>query len=173
MNAHAAGRSAGMSSGLVRRSAPLGWPLWYAAWRPGPVVADPGQPVYVSVTDFRIHHPRHAPGAWRTGLRLRRSWPRLDGAIGLWLWGQPLRLRSGSVSIWRSEADLMRFLRSPVHRAIVGRYRSRMTGTSTGWTAPGLDRPAIWQQATRMLTSEQPVDRQNPRSGVGTEQAGV
>ena len=90
--------------------------------------------MYVSVTDFRIHHPRHVPGAWRTALGLRRSWPRLDGAIGLWLWSQPLKLRSGSVSIWQSEADLMHFLRSPVHHAIVGEYRNRMTGTSTGWT---------------------------------------
>ena len=117
-------------------------------------MADPGQPVYVSVTDFRIHRPRHALGAWRTGLRLRRSWPRLNGAIGLWLWGQPLKLRSGSVSIWQSEADLMRFLRSPVHRAVVGEYRSRMAGTSTGWTAPQLDRPAIWREARSVLSPE-------------------
>jgi hypothetical protein len=113
--------------------------------------------VYVSVTDFRIHHPRHAFGAWRTGLRLCQSWPQLDGAIGLWLWGQPLRLRSGSVSVWRSEADLMRFIRSPVHRAIVGEYRTRMAGTGTGWTAPRLDRRAIWEQATRDLFSERAV----------------
>jgi hypothetical protein len=154
MNTQAAGPSGGISFGLVGRRRPLGWRLWYAGWQPGPVIADPGQPVYVSVTDFRIHHARHALGAWRTGLRLRRSWPRLDGAVGLWLWSQPLRLRSGSVSIWRSEADLMHFLRSPVHRAIVGQYRTRMTGISTGWTAPRLDRPAIWQQAINMLTSE-------------------
>ena len=117
-------------------------------------MADPGQAVYVSVTDFRIHHPRHVPGALRKALGLRRSWPRLDGAIGLWLWSQPLKLRSGSVSIWRSEADLMRFLRSPVHRAIVTQYGSRMTGISTGWTAPRLDRAAIWEQATNMLCSQ-------------------
>src|SRR5262249_55170515 len=107
--------------------------------------------VYVSVTDFRIHSPRHAPGAWRAGVTLRRSWPHLDGAIGLWLWSQPLKLRSGSVSIWRSEEDLVRFLRSPVHREVVARYRSRMTGTSTGWTAPHLDRPAIWRRAVDVL----------------------
>jgi hypothetical protein len=154
MNTHPLGRNTGTILGLARRRAALGWRLWYAGWRSGPVVADPGQPVYVSVTDFRIYDPRHAPGAWRTALRLRRSWPRLDGAIGLWLWSQPLKLRSGSVSIWRSEVDLTHFLRSPVHRAIVGQYRSRMTGTSTGWTATRLDRAAIWRQATSLLSAE-------------------
>jgi hypothetical protein len=122
-------------------------------------MADPGHDVYVSLTDFRIHHPRHVPGALRTALGLRRSWPRLDGAIGLWLWSQPQKLRSGSVSIWRSEADLLRFLRSPVHRDIVTRYRDRMTGISTGWAAPRLDRAAIWRQATKMLSSNPDPDR--------------
>ena len=158
MDTHSAGGKAGTTSGPVGRRAVLGWRLWYACWRPGSATADPHQVVYVSVTDFRIHHPRHVPGAWRTALGLRRSWPRLHGAIGLWLWSQPLKLRSGSVSIWRSEADLMRFLRSPVHRAIVEQYRSRMTGISTGWTAPRLDRAVIWQQATNLLSSKPKPD---------------
>jgi heme-degrading monooxygenase HmoA len=130
----------------------LSWRLAYAGWQPGSVRADDDQPVFVSLTDFRIHRARHAPGAWRAGFGLRRSWPRLEGAIGLWLWAEPLRLRSGSVSVWRSEEDLMRFLRSPVHRAIVRAYRSRMSGTSRGWTAERLDRTAIWERAVVELT---------------------
>jgi hypothetical protein len=129
------------------------WRLWYAGWRAGPVISDPSQPVYVSVTDFRINHPQHALGAWRTGLRFRRAWPRVDGAIGLWLWSEPLELRSGAVSIWRSETDLTRFLRSPVHRAIVARDRTRMHGASTGWIAARPDREAIWEQAVAVLRS--------------------
>ena len=129
----------------------LTWRLWYAGWKPGAAEPDDDQPVYVSVTDFRIHRPQHAPGAWRAGFGLRRSWPRLEGAIGLWLWAEPLRLRSGSVSIWRSEEDLTRFLRSPVHRAIVHKYRPRMGGSSRGWTAERLDREAIWERAVAEL----------------------
>jgi hypothetical protein len=143
------------STGGVASPAPptLAWRLWYLSWRKGSLDADPDLPVFVSLTDFRFHAPRDAPGAWRTGLRLRRSWPRLEGAIGLWLWAEPLRLRSGSVSIWRSAEDLMSFIRSPVHRTIVREYRSRMSGTSRGWTAPKLDRPAIWAQAVSELVS--------------------
>ena len=151
-------RGAGMIPAAVRRMTGLGWRLWYTGWKQGAVIANPDQPAYVSVTDFRIHHPRHAVSIWRAGLGLRRSWPRLDGAIGIWLWGEPWKLRSGAVSVWRSEEDLMRFLRSPVHRAIVGRYHTRMSGTSMGWTAPRLDRVAIWDQAVRELTSESAGD---------------
>jgi hypothetical protein len=109
--------------------------------------------VFVSLTDFQIHHVRHAPSAWRTGLKLRRSWPRLDGAIGLWLWSEPWKLRSGAISIWRSHDDLLRFIRSPAHRAIIRRYNNRMSGTSSAWHAPHLDRPAIWTQAMDRLNS--------------------
>ncbi len=146
-----------LRTGSSRGSGSLTWRLWYAGWQPGRAIADAAQPVYVSVTDFRINRPRHVLGAWRTGLRLRRSWPRLDGAIGLWLWSEPLKLRSGAVSIWQSEADLMRFLRSPLHRAIVAKYRTRMSGTSIGWTAPWPDRAAVWKQAVAELS--------RPRSG--------
>jgi hypothetical protein len=143
----------GPSPGAIAGSASktLAWRLWYGGWKQGPVATDPDQPVFVSVTDFHFHHPRHAPGAWRTGLRLRRSWPRLEGAIGLWLWSEPFRLRSGSVSIWRSEEDLTRFLRSPVHRAIVREYHGRMSGTSRSWTAPRFDPAAIWSRAVGEL----------------------
>ena len=133
----------------------LAWRLWYLGWRHGSLDPDPDLPVFVSLTDFHFHAPRHAPGAWRTGLRLRRSWPRLEGAIGLWLWSEPIRLRSGSVSIWRSEEDLTRFICSPVHRTIVRECRSRMSGTSHGWTAPRFDRPAIWTRAVAELMSAQ------------------
>jgi len=147
------GPSSRMTTGIASGVAALAWRLWYIGWRAGSVDADPDQPVFVSLTDFQIHHARHAPGAWRTGLRLRRSWPRLEGAIGLWLWNEPLTLRSGSVSVWRAEEDLARFIRSPVHLTIMREYRARMSGVSAGWTAQAFDRTAIWNQAVRRLRS--------------------
>jgi hypothetical protein len=132
---------------------PLAWRLWYRGWKSGPIAPHPDQPVFVSLTDFHIHHLQHAPGAWRTALRLRRSWPRLAGAVGLWLWSEPFRLRSGSVSIWQSEEALTRFVRSEVHRAIVYEYQRHMRGTSCSWIAPCFDRPAIWSRAVSELRS--------------------
>jgi hypothetical protein len=132
---------------------PLAWRLWYWGWKPGPIAPSPDQPVFVSLTDFYIHHLQHAPGAWRTGLRLRRSWPRLAGAIGLWLWSEPFRLRSGSVSIWESEEALTRFVRSEIHCAIVHEYQRHMSGTSCSWIAPEFDRAAIWSRAVSELST--------------------
>jgi hypothetical protein len=145
---HATGQTS--AAGGVRVHG-LPWRLWYVGWKPGAVTPNPGEPVFVSVTDFHIHHPWHAPGAWRTGLRLRRSWPRLEGAIGLWLWSEPTRMRSGSISIWQTEEELMRFLRSPTHLTIMREYGSRMSGTSHGRTAPRFDRAAIWKHAVTEL----------------------
>jgi hypothetical protein len=49
------------------------------------------------------------------------------------LWVKPLSRRSGSISIWTSEADLRRFVSSPVHSSIVRLHRSQMSGTSSSW----------------------------------------
>src|SRR6202011_5014543 len=50
----------------------LAWWLWYLDWRQGSLYPDPNLPVFVSLTDFRFHAPRHAPGAWGTGLKIGR-----------------------------------------------------------------------------------------------------
>jgi hypothetical protein len=53
------------------------------------------------------------PGALFAATRLRRAWPHTEGAIGLMLWVKPLSRRSGSLSVWESEAQLRRFIGSP------------------------------------------------------------
>jgi len=143
------------SSHLTDALNSLGWWIWYFGWQPGPARVGSNEPVFVSLTDFRIHHPPYAPGAWRTGMGVRRSWPRVPGALGLWLWAKPLSLRSGSVSVWRSEDDLKRFIRSPAHLAIMRKYRPRMSGTSASFTAQRFERETIWTEALERLTAAQ------------------
>ena len=41
-------------------------------------------PVHVSMNDYWIHRWRDVPGVARAGMRLRRSWPDIEGALGLW-----------------------------------------------------------------------------------------
>lgn len=117
----------------------VGWLLVRAAWKAGPC-ADHRGPVVVSFTDFTFARWSDLPGAWLAAMRLRRSWPELQGAVGLMLWVKPLSRRSGSISIWTGEDDLRRFVSSPVHAAIVRRHRSHMSGTSATW---GAERTAI------------------------------
>jgi hypothetical protein len=120
-------------------------------WTDGPAHAD-GEAVFVSFTDFRVTRARDLPRVWAEGMRLRRAWPSVDGAIGLWLWGKPLSRRSGSVSVWRTEEDLLRFVRWRRHVEIMSRYRDAGTLTSDTWWAERFDASDVWKTAERRLT---------------------
>jgi hypothetical protein len=128
--------------------------LTIALWAEGPTGA--AGSVLVSVTDFEVTDVRDRLGAWAQGFRLRRAWPSMAGAIGLWLWVKPLRKRSGSVSIWRSEDDLRRFVGWSRHVAIMNRYRGAGELTSTMWWAERFDARQIWAAAERRLSGNDP-----------------
>ena len=122
------------SSTLPTRSlpaTPIGRRFWLG-WREGPAARHTG-PVLVSLTDFRAHRARDLPGIYLAGLRLREGWYAMPGAIGLWLWGQPLQRRGGSLTVWESNDDLRRFISLPAHVAIMRRYRDRGTIASDTW----------------------------------------
>jgi hypothetical protein len=129
--------------------------LTTAIWKEGPAGAD-GAPVLVSITDFQLARVKDLPGAWVEGLRLRRAWPSLPGAIGMWLWAKPLARRSGSVSVWRGEEDLRRFVAWPRHVAIMRRYRGAGDLTSAMWWAEHFDASVIWAAAERRLSGHDP-----------------
>jgi hypothetical protein len=124
-------------------------------WTPGPAAGVAG-PVLVSVTDFRASRPLDLPSVYRAGLTLRRAWPDLTGAVGMWLWTEPLQGRCGSVSIWQDEQALHRFVAWPDHVTIMRRFRGRGRLRSTTWTATQPD-PDIWSHA-RSYLSATPVD---------------
>ncbi|MBB5782683.1 hypothetical protein [Nonomuraea jabiensis] len=121
-------------------------------WTPGPAAGATGS-VLVSVTDFRISRLRDLPGVYRAGLTLRRAWPGLPGAVGMWLWTEPLEGRCGSVSIWQDEQALRTFVAWPDHVAIVRRYRGRGELRSTTWTTTQPD-PNIWAEARSYLAGD-------------------
>jgi hypothetical protein len=122
-------------------------------WKQGPE-ADWRGPVYVSLTDFRVHRARDLPRVWATGIRLRRAWPDRPGAVGLWLWAEPFRRRGGSVSVWRSEEDLRAFVRWAPHVEIMRRYRGSGDLESAAWQADSFDSAAAWAEASRRLREE-------------------
>ena len=127
-----------------------------AFWIAGPAAAEPASRLLVSVTDFEISRTRAIPRIWIEGLRLRRAWPGLAGAVGLWLWAKPLSKRSGSVSVWRSEADLRAFVRWPRHVEIMRRYRDAGVLTATTWWMECSDPAEIWAVAERRLAGGGP-----------------
>jgi hypothetical protein len=123
------------------------------SWTPGPAAGHTG-PVLVAVTAFHADRARDLPGIYRAGLELRRAWPQLDGAVGTWLWTEPLRRRCGSVSIWQSQQALRQFVAWPNHVTIMRRYRGRGRLTSTTWTAARCEPTTIWAEARPHLSGQ-------------------
>lgn len=115
-------------------------------WITGPEANFAGE-VLVSVTEFTLAGLRNTPGAYRAGIALSREWPRLTGAVGLWLWAEPLRKRMGSVSVWRDRPGLRGFVGLPAHVAIMRKYRELGTTRATTWHTEDLDPHVIWRAA--------------------------
>jgi hypothetical protein len=134
-------------------------------WISGPA-GDADGPVLVSVTDLRLHAARDLPGAYLAAMRLRRAWPSLEGAVGMWLWGKPLQKRSGAVSVWQSAEDLDRFVRWPVHVAIMRKYREAGSITATSWQSERFIAAQAWQEAARFLVRGEAPAGADPSQGV-------
>lgn len=131
-------------------------------WQAGPEAHIPG-PVLVSVTEFTAHrHSQSLPIAL-AGLRLRRSWPQTPGAVGMWLWIDPWRKRSGSVSVWTRERELYAFVGRPDHVRIVRAHKDRGAMRATAWTADRLDPDAVWAAAyARIYRPQGPIPSAPP-----------
>lgn len=124
-------------------------------WQEGPEAHAPGQ-LMASVTEFTAHrHTQTVPIAL-SGLRLRRTWPRTPGAVGMWLWIDPWRKRSGSVSVWTDERSLHAFVGRPDHRRIVRAHRSRGSMRATTWAVDGLAPDTLWATASTLIGDPTP-----------------
>ena len=126
-----------------------GLPLVRGFWKAGPA-ADAVGPVTVSLTDFRVDRFRDLPAIAIDALRIRHGWGRREGSVGLSLWVQPLRRRLGSVSAWRGEGDLSRWLGSGEHRRVVRKYGTRMHNVSSAtWIADRFVLSEAWDEVAR------------------------
>ncbi|WP_328903407.1 MULTISPECIES: hypothetical protein [unclassified Streptomyces] len=124
-------------------------------WRSGPVPLALC-PVVVSVTDFTATSHPQAGAIALAGLRLRRTWSRTPGALGMWLWAEVASRRSGSVSVWRDEAALGEFVGRSDHLAVVRAHRGRGTMRAASWEAEDFDPDAVWSRARALLTGRTP-----------------
>ena len=121
----------------------------FAWWTRGPHAAD--GPLFVSATDFYVPRTADLLRVYLEGLRLRRAWPSLSGAVGMWTWTMPLRKRAGSVSVWRDESDLQRFIRWAPHVRVMRGYRDRGEISSLSWLEPSFAPRSVWANAVARL----------------------
>ncbi|MFH8470260.1 hypothetical protein [Streptomyces sp. NPDC017991] len=128
--------------------------LLRSSWQPGPSADVRDGPAVISVTDFTATTYRQSWTVARAGLRLRRTWPGTPGAIGMWLWADPARRRSGSVSVWTDEAALKEFVGRPDHLRIVRAHRGRGVLRSVLDRTERFDEADTWTYAQRFIAEE-------------------
>lgn len=122
-------------------------------WKSGPAIPLDG-PVLVAVTDFTAHGYGQSVAVALAGTRLRRTWPSTPGAVGMWLWADPLRRRSGSASVWADERRLKEFTGRPDHARIVRAHRGRGELRSARREFEGFDPDVVWAYVLDLITEE-------------------
>lgn len=122
-------------------------------WKPGPRDNIEGS-VFVSVTDFLATTDEDVQLVYELGLELGETWPVMQGAVGVWLWGRPTELRGGSISVWEAEQDMRRFVRWPVHARIMRNWRGRVGVATDSWQADEFEAHEVLTRAAN--TTEHP-----------------
>jgi hypothetical protein len=117
-----------------------------APWIAGPREGTQN-PVVVSFTDFAASSQEDQQRIFEMGLKLRENWPIMHGAVGLWLWAKPEELRGGSLSVWDDQDDLRRFIRWPLHAAIMREWRDRISVLADTWESDRFIPAEAWARA--------------------------
>ena len=125
-------------------------------WLPGP--SDGTQsPVVVSFTDFHTDSAKDWQQVAERGMKLAESWPIMRGAVGLWLWLKLAERRGALLSIWDSRADLRRFIRWPVHAAIMNNWRGRIRVRSASWNDERFLPAQTWLRAEEHMRAPRDI----------------
>jgi len=120
-------------------------------WRAGASAGWKG-PVYVSATRFTYQNVRHMPLVFWHGLRLRRGWPHVEGALGLSVMADLAARTTYTLSVWRSPEDLHRWVRCPDHGHLMRGYRPLLASpASDGWLAGTFDLHTAWGEALKRV----------------------
>ncbi len=126
-------------------------------WKHGQLPQAHG-PMVVSATRFTYKSLWDLPGVYWHGLRLRRVWPRFPGSIGVSLSADAGRRSTYTVSLWRSEEDLRKFISHPSHLALMRAYRPRMESVASAtWIVESFDLGEAWRKARQLLGSTPPA----------------
>jgi hypothetical protein len=122
-------------------------------WRRGSIKPI-GSSMLVVATRFTYKKLWHLPGVFRNGTKLLRSWPGVEGAMGVSAAADVLKRSTYTISVWRSEVDLRRWLGSKDHADLMRRYRSRLESSDMAkWHVDSFDLLTAWRESQRRLTN--------------------
>jgi hypothetical protein len=133
----------------------IGLDMLRTRWQQGPAAGEVG-PVIISCTEYRFNRSRGQPGILTAGTRLRRQLCELQGATGVSVYTRLLKRTVGSVSTWKSEAELRRFVSLPYHVKIMRRYRTRGCLRSATWTTERFALAEAFREGRRTAAVSRP-----------------
>jgi hypothetical protein len=120
-------------------------------WQPGPHSASTG-PYFVSATRFTYQRLWSMPLVFWHGLKLRRSWPNVEGAVGLSIMSDLKTRTTYTVSVWRDESDLLRWVRSADHAPLMRKFRPRLQSSAANtWQTGTFELCAAWREALKKV----------------------
>jgi hypothetical protein len=116
-------------------------------WKSGPLHQHAG-PSFVSATRFTYDTTGTLLCVFWHGLRLRSTWPRIEGAVGLSIMADVRTRSTYTLSVWGSYADLQAWVRTAPHASLMSTYRKCLVDSAfAGWEVAHLDLRACWRQA--------------------------
>jgi len=120
------------------------------SWKQGPE-RDDGH-VYVSATHFKYRSLRHLPAVFWHGLRLRRRWHGVDGAIGMFTGSDLVDRSTYTVTAWTSPDALEQWLVSPEHARLMRAFKPHLeSAASFDWWTERFEPRAAWREAMIQL----------------------
>jgi hypothetical protein len=116
-------------------------------------------PVVIVATRLRLARLRHIPRFLRWSTVVRRQVLRSDGALGVGLYALPWKRTYCTLSAWRDEPSIRRFMQSSPHLEIMAHFSavSGGDGIFRRWTADPGSLPPKWSEATARLDSPHPA----------------
>jgi hypothetical protein len=124
-------------------------------WKNGSVSRTDGT-FMLSATRFTYRSLIDMPGVFWHGLGLRKSWSRIEGAVGVFLAGDFLKRTTYTVSVWNAEVDLHRWLASPDHARLMRLYRRRMqSSAAVSWNAEGFVLRDVYREGMARLVEKE------------------
>ena len=122
-------------------------------WKSGPAAHADG-PFMISVTQFTPKWMTDIPDIWIAADSLGDQLARIDGAIGVTTYIQPVRRHIGSISIWADDSGLAKFMNLPDHVDIMRRYRPRgLPVRSATWWSEEFEIGATLAEGLQMLNN--------------------
>jgi hypothetical protein len=99
------------------------------------------------------------PFVFGHGLALRGRWGRVDGAVGIFSAGNLLARTTYTVTAWRSEGDLRRWMASAHHLRLMRDYRSYLeSSSSVSWRTDAFEPKTAWREALARLEAARRED---------------